>query len=51
LSTVRSDTPKHPYFLEEKGGRGETSLSYIFHLPQDKGKNVFLEILLFHFDK
>lgn len=51
IEIIRNETAKHPYFLKSTGIRGETSLSFHFHLPQDKEKIVFLEIIAFHFDK
>ncbi len=51
LKTVETEVKIHPYYHSEKGKRGETSFSYMFHLPQDKEKLVYFEIMLFHFDK
>lgn len=51
IDTIKKETPNHPYFVKSTGTRGETSLSYHFHLPQDKNKTVFLEIIAFHYDK
>ena len=51
LQTIQSDISTHPYFTKIAGKRGESSFSYTFHLPQDKNKMVFLEILVFHYDK
>lgn len=51
IQTIKSETKKHPYFVKENGSRGDSSLSYIFHLPQDMDKTVFFEIIAFHFDK
>ncbi|MCI0453689.1 MAG: hypothetical protein L0Y68_01685 [Candidatus Dadabacteria bacterium] len=51
IETIKSETVKHPYFTTEMGTRGETSFSYIFHLPQDKEKDVYFEIIAFHYDK
>ncbi|WEK20456.1 MAG: hypothetical protein P0Y49_04805 [Candidatus Pedobacter colombiensis] len=51
LSTIRTDVVNHPYFVKEKGVRGESSFSYIFHLPQDMSKPVLFEIMAFHYDK
>lgn len=51
IETIKSETVKHPYFVEEVGARGETSFSYQFHLPQDKNKKVYLEVMEFHYDK
>lgn len=51
LSTIKTEAKNHPYFLKETGSRGESSFSYLFSLPQDKNKHVFLEIIAFHYDK
>lgn len=51
IDTIKKETPNHPYFLKSTGTRGETSFSFHFHLPQDKDKTVFLEIISFHYDK
>lgn len=51
IDTIKKETPNHPYFLKTTGTRGETSFSFHFHLPQDKDKVVFLEIIAFHYDK
>lgn len=51
LDTIKSDIKNHPYFIKENGKRGESSFSYIFSLPQDKDKHVFLEVMAFHYDK
>lgn len=51
LQTIKSDIKTHPYFIKEVGQRGETSFSYIFSLPQDNNKNVYFEVLAFHYDK
>lgn len=51
VSTVKNEISNHPYFSKLVGQRGETSLSYLFHLPQDNQKPVQLEIMLFHYDK
>jgi hypothetical protein len=51
IQTIKSETRKHPYFVKENGNRGDSSFSYIFHLPQDKDKTVLFEIIAFHFDK
>lgn len=50
LQTIKSETKLHHYFVKEAGSRGETSFSYIFHLPNDSEKMVLLEIIVFHFD-
>lgn len=51
IDTIKKETPNHPYFVNVTGARGETSFSFQFHLPQDKDKVVFLEIIAFHYDK
>jgi hypothetical protein len=51
LQTIKSEATKHPYFVKENGHRGDSSFSYMFHLPQDKNKTVLFEIIAFHFDK
>lgn len=51
LRTVKEDIKTHQYFTKEVGNRGESSFSYIFHLPQDNNKVVFFEVQLFHYDK
>jgi len=51
IMTVKDEAKKHPYFKRDKGIRGETSFSYLFRLPQDENKDVYFEIMLFHYDK
>jgi len=51
LEAIKTETPNHPYFVSAKGERGESSFTYIFHLPQDNEKKVQVEIMAFHFDK
>lgn len=49
LTTIQESVCKHPYYLRDNGSHGESSFSYIFHFPMDKGKFVFTEIMAFHF--
>lgn len=49
LNTIKSEAKKHINFVKEDGSHGESSFSYIFNLPQDKDKEVFLEIIAFHY--
>ena len=49
IETVKSEISSHPYYLEALGHREDTSLSYKFHLAEDKSKEVFLEVMMFHF--
>lgn len=51
LQTIDLDIKKHPYFIKDLGKRGESSFSYLMHLPQDIEKQIFLEVLAFHYDK
>ncbi|MBK9149647.1 MAG: hypothetical protein IPM26_01055 [Saprospiraceae bacterium] len=51
IEIIKSEAEKHPYFLKFVGKRGETSFSYHFHLPQDKNKTAYFEIIAFHYDK
>lgn len=51
LTLIRNDIKRHPYYVKENGTRGESSFSYLFHLPQDKDKEVSFEVIIFHFDK
>lgn len=51
LQTIKDKIKSHSYFVAERGTRRETSLSYMFRLPQDKDKPVYFEVLAFHYDK
>ncbi|WP_336517554.1 hypothetical protein [Pollutibacter soli] len=49
LSTINNSVKTHPYFVRENGSHGESSFSYLFHFPDDKGKYIQTEIMSFHF--
>lgn len=51
LNTVKNGINNHPLFIKANGSNGDTSLSYIFSLPQDKMKEIYFEVMLFHFDR
>ncbi|GAB6393796.1 MAG: hypothetical protein MdMp024_0108 [Bacteroidales bacterium] len=51
IQAIKAEAQKHPYFVKENGNKGDSSFSYIFHLPKDKDKTVLFEIIAFHFDK
>lgn len=51
IKTARVEMSKHSYFLSECGERGESSFSYIFHLPSYIERKVYVELILFHFAK
>lgn len=49
LTEIRSATQAHPYYVRDAGQRGESSFSYIFHLRDDVAKEVYLEVIAFHY--
>lgn len=51
LDTVNIESSKHDYYKKSNGKNGESSFSYLFKLPNDEDKEVYLEIILFHFDQ
>lgn len=51
LEIIKTEIKNHPYYVKENGARGESSFSYLLHLPQDKNKHVFFEVMAFHYDK
>ncbi len=51
LDKIREETKKHQYFLREVKINNESSFSYIFHLPGDKNREVYLEVMAFHFNQ
>ncbi len=51
LESVKEETKKHEYYKKTNGTNGESSFSYLFQLPKDENKDVYLEIILFHFDQ
>lgn len=51
LNTISDSTLSHPYYIRQNGTHGTSSNNYIFHLPKDIQKEVFLEIMAFNFDK
>ncbi len=50
LQTIEQGVPKHEYYIKKNGVSKDSSLSYIFCLPQDKDKQIFLEVIAFHYD-
>ncbi|MBS1660281.1 MAG: hypothetical protein JST68_04440 [Bacteroidetes bacterium] len=48
LKTIQESIPKHEYYLRKGEDRGESSFSYIFHFPGDKGKAIYTQIMAFH---
>ncbi len=51
IQTADKESEKHEYFVSRNGKNGESSLSYKFRLPNDKDKEVFMELIMFHFDE
>lgn len=51
LETVKEEAKKHSYYKKVINYNGESSFSYTYRLPNDEDKEVFLEIILFHFDQ
>ena len=51
IQTADEESEKHEYFVSRNGTNGESSLSYKFRLPNDKDKEVFMELIMFHFDQ
>lgn len=51
LETVKEEARKHSYFKKVLNYNGESTFSYVYRLPNDENKDVFLEIILFHFDQ
>lgn len=49
LTEIESATKAHTYYSKNAGKRGESSFSYIFHLPDDTAKEVFLEVIAFNY--
>lgn len=51
LETVKVEAKEHSYYKKTINYNGESSFSYVYKLPNDEDKEVFLEIILFHFDQ
>lgn len=49
LKSAEETVQNHPYYINKKAQRGESSLSYLLHLPGDKDKIVHVELMFFHF--
>ncbi len=51
LNSIKENIASHPYYVRLNKTRNNTSTNYIFRLPQDANKEVFLEVMVFNFDK
>ncbi len=40
---------KHEYYVRSRGATEDTSFSYVFCLPNDQDREIFLELMMFHF--
>lgn len=49
LNNIRVEVRNHSEYLRNVGQHGDSSLSYFFCLPQDRGKEIRLEVMAFHF--
>lgn len=51
LNSIQKNVESHPYYVRLNERHSNTSTNYIFRLPQDIKKEVYLEVLVFNFDK
>ncbi len=51
MEKIDTATKSHKYFVRKEGKHNSTSLSYVFQMPTDNEKEVFLEVIAFNFDK
>ena len=51
LQSINMSVASHEYYLRVNEKRDNTSNNYIFRLPQDENKEVYLEVMAFNFDK
>lgn len=51
LESMKSAVVEHPYFVKECPPKGESSFSYIMHLPNDPTKEVQMQVIAFHFNE
>jgi len=49
IQTATTALQKHPLFAKFLGNRKDTSFSYVFQHPEDRGKTIKLELILFNF--
>ena len=49
VQKVRAEAEKSPYFIRHANDRGETSLAFDFHFPDDEKRVVRFAVLLFAF--
>ena len=51
IKKINETCKTHEYFIKYDKSQDENSFSYIFHLPGDLNRLIFLEVLVFHFNK
>ena len=51
LNSIQENVICHPYYVRLNEKHDNTSTNYIFRLPQDRNKEVYLEVMAFNFDK
>ena len=51
LESIEENVVSHPYYVRFNEPHSTTSTNYIFRLPQDAKKEVYLEVMVFNFDK
>ena len=51
IKKINETCRRHEYFVEYVKSQEENSFSYIFHLPGDRNRQIFLEVIVFHFNK
>jgi hypothetical protein len=48
---IKKEAEKHSYYKKFDKSKGEGRYSFVFHLPGDPEKEIFLEIMAFHFNE
>ena len=51
LHSIQENIVSHPYYVRLNEKHSGTSINYIFRLPHDTKKEVYLEVMAFNFDK
>ncbi len=51
IKKINETCKNHEYFVKYVNRYEENSFSYIFHLPGDQNRLIFLEVIVFHFNQ
>jgi len=51
LNSINETIVSHPYYVRLNKQRNSSSANYIFRLPQDEKKEIYIEVMAFNFDK